>query len=80
VSRLFDQEISRFRRCFGPAEGSEPGIQCEWTFRLLIGPDGKVLEARMEKGPKGPMEFEQCVLKELRGLRSEHKREGERPR
>ena len=68
VSRLFEQEIARFRRCFGLAQGAEPG-QGEWTFRLVIGPDGKVLEAKMEKGPKGPKEFDPCVLKELKRLR-----------
>jgi Ca-activated chloride channel family protein len=63
-----EQAMPAINACYR-ASGSQSIPKAEVLFTLLVGPDGRVTKASMEKTQGRYKDFERCVVKRLKALR-----------
>ena len=69
VRGVIEREMPAIDACYkqGSWQGSRPNGHV--VFTLVIGPDGRVKKAQIEKGKEKYKGFEQCVVKWLKTLK-----------
>jgi Ca-activated chloride channel family protein len=68
VKEVIERAMPVIGNCAKPATGRESIPTGEVVFYLVIGPEGDVLKAFMEKGRTEYNNFEECVVKSLKTL------------
>ena len=63
------KEMDAINRCFKRTGIEKSSLKGEWIFTLLVGPDGRVKEGRIETGPATTEELSRCILEILKAIR-----------
>jgi len=63
------KEMEAINRCLKKTGSEKPSLRGEWIFTLLVGPDGRVKEGRVEKGAGIPEDISRCILEILKSIR-----------
>jgi Ca-activated chloride channel family protein len=69
VKKVMERDMPAINACYnrGSGQGSRP--EGKVAFSLVIGPDGRVKKAMIEKGKEKYKDFERCVVKWLKTLK-----------
>jgi Ca-activated chloride channel family protein len=62
------KEMDTINRRFKTPGIKRSSLQGEWIFALLVGPDGRVKEGRIEKGPATAETISRCILETLKTM------------
>jgi len=68
VRRIIEREVLGAKNCIQGALTQVPGRTGEMSFRLIIGPDGKIKDVRVMKGKLNDKAFLRCLAKILESL------------
>ncbi len=68
VRSLIESDMPAITKCYSVASGQRSSLKGEVVFRFVIGSDGRVKEAHMEKGEEKYKDFASCVVKRLKSL------------
>jgi Ca-activated chloride channel homolog len=60
------KEMDTIKRCFKSLGIEKASLQGEWIFTLLVGPDGRVKQGRIQKGSGSNEALSRCILETLR--------------
>jgi Ca-activated chloride channel family protein len=63
------KEMDAIHRCLKKVGIEKSSVKGEGVFTLLVGPDGRVKEGRVEKGTTTPEDLSRCVLEILKTIR-----------
>ena len=63
------KEMEVINRCVKKTGIEKSSLKGEWFFTLLVGPDGRVKEGRIETGPATTEELSRCILETLKAIR-----------
>ncbi|MBP1742378.1 MAG: von Willebrand factor type like domain, partial [Deltaproteobacteria bacterium] len=63
------KEMEVINRCVKKRGIEKSSLKGEWFFTLLVGPDGRVKEGRIETGPATTEELSRCILETLKAIR-----------
>jgi Ca-activated chloride channel family protein len=62
------KEMDVINRCAEKTAIEKPFLRGEWVLTLLVGPDGRVKEGRVEKGSASAEDLSRCILEILKAL------------
>lgn len=68
VTRVVEQNLSRFGRCYRTGLQHTPSLRGEVTVRFVIGRDGSVVHAEIVKSEVPDPSVGACVLAAIRGI------------
>jgi len=63
------KEMEAINRCVKKTGSEKPSLKGEWIFTLIVGPDGRVKEGRIEKGTAAAQALLRCLLEVLKAIR-----------
>ena len=68
VRKIIERDLHAMNACYKQGSGQRSQPKGHLIFTLVVGPDGRVKEAQMEKEKEEYKEFAQCVVKRLKAL------------
>ena len=69
VRKIIERDLHAMNACYKQGSGQRSRPTGHVVFILVIGPDGRVKKAQIEKDKEGYTELAQCVAKRLKALR-----------
>jgi hypothetical protein len=63
------KELEAINRCIKKTGIEKSSLKGEGVFTLLVGPDGRVKEVRVEKGSAAPEDLSRCIQEILKTMR-----------
>jgi len=63
------KEMDAIHRCFKKTGIEKSSLKGGWIFTLLVGPDGRVKESRIEKGSATIEALSRCIQEILKSIR-----------
>lgn len=69
VMKVIERDMPAINACFKQASGQRSTPKGQVVFTVVIGPDGRIKNAQIEKGKEKYKNFEQCVVKTLKTLK-----------
>ncbi|MGD9040737.1 MAG: VIT domain-containing protein [Desulfobacteraceae bacterium] len=69
VMKVLEKDMAAINACTNQGSGQVSRPKDRVAFNLIVGPDGRVKKAQIEKGKEKYKDFEQCVVKWLKNLK-----------